>query len=103
MKLILTSLILIFISMSFLPIYYAKSLPKGFVYLKDIDPTIIQNMRYYSDENFVGKKVDGYKAPEAILTIEAAKALAVQAEIKKDGYSLLYMMHIDHKKLYNIF
>nr|WP_231569217.1 hypothetical protein [Rickettsia endosymbiont of Ixodes pacificus] len=40
--------------MSFLPIY-AKSLPKGFVYLKDIDPTIIQNMRYYSDENFVGK------------------------------------------------
>ncbi|WP_052458489.1 M15 family metallopeptidase [Rickettsia asembonensis] len=84
MKLILTS-----IFMSFLPIY-AKSLPKGFVYLKDIDPTIIQNMRYYSDENFVGKKVDGYKAPEAILTIEAAKALkAVQAEIKKDGYSLI--------------
>jgi D-alanyl-D-alanine dipeptidase len=87
MKLILTSLILIF--MSFSPIY-ARSLPKGFVYLKDIDPTIIQNMRYYSDENFVGKNVEGYKAPEAILTIEAAKALkVVQAEIKKDGYSLI--------------
>lgn len=54
--------------MSFLPIY-AESLLKGFMYLKDIDPTIIQNMHYYSDENFVGKKVDGYKAPEAILTI----------------------------------
>ena len=87
MKLILTSLILIF--MRFSPIY-ARSLPKGFVYLKDIDPTIIQNMRYYSDENFVGKNVEGYKAPEAILTIEAAKALkVVQAEIKKDGYSLI--------------
>ncbi|WP_238375526.1 M15 family metallopeptidase [Rickettsia massiliae] len=73
--------------MSFLPIY-AKSLPKGFVYLQDIDPTIIQNMHYYSDENFVGKKVDGYKAPE--VTIEAVKALkAVQAEIQKDGYSLI--------------
>ncbi|AFC71520.1 M15 family metallopeptidase [Rickettsia australis] len=46
-------------------------------------------MRYYSDKNFVGKK-DGYKAPEATLTIEAAKApKAVQAEIKKDGYSLI--------------
>ncbi|ABV74656.1 hypothetical protein A1C_01725 [Rickettsia akari str. Hartford] len=33
------------------------------------------------------KKVDCYKAPEAILTIAAAKALkAVQAEIKKDSY-----------------
>ncbi|MCX4079400.1 D-alanyl-D-alanine dipeptidase [Rickettsia rhipicephali] len=85
MKLILTSLIFIF--MSFLPIY-AKSLPKGFVYLQDIDPTIIQNMHYYSDENFVGKKVDDYKAPE--VTIEAVKALkAVQAEIQKDGYSLI--------------
>ncbi|BDU60314.1 hypothetical protein FLA4_07240 [Candidatus Rickettsia kotlanii] len=75
--------------MSFLPIY-AKFLPKGFVYLKDIDPTIIQNMHYYSDENFVDKKVDGYKAPEAILTIETVKALkAIQAEIQKDGYSLV--------------
>ncbi|KJV61724.1 D-ala-D-ala dipeptidase family protein [Rickettsia amblyommatis str. Ac/Pa] len=47
-------------------------------------------MHYYLDENFVGKKVDGYKAPEAILTIEAVKALkAVQAEIQKDGYSLI--------------
>ncbi|BBM92345.1 D-alanyl-D-alanine dipeptidase [Rickettsia conorii subsp. heilongjiangensis] len=87
MKLILTSLVFIF--MSFLPIY-SKSLLKGFVHLKDIDPTIIQNMHYYSDENFVSKKVDGYKAPEAILTIEAVKALkAVQADIQNDGYSLI--------------
>ncbi|ABV73216.1 D-alanyl-D-alanine dipeptidase [Rickettsia canadensis str. McKiel] len=42
------------------------------MYLKDIDPTIIQSMCYYADENFVGKKVEGYKAPEAILTIDAA-------------------------------
>ncbi|WP_232051141.1 M15 family metallopeptidase domain-containing protein [Rickettsia conorii] len=75
--------------MSFLPIY-SKSLLKGFVHLKDIDPTIIQNMHYYSDENFVSKKVDGYKAPEAILTIEAVKALkAVQADIQNDGYLLI--------------
>ncbi|GAA5252901.1 hypothetical protein KNCP2_11890 [Candidatus Rickettsia kedanie] len=74
------------------------------MYLKDIDPTIIQNMRYYLDKNFVGKKVDGYKAPEAILTIEAAKALkAVQAEIKKDGYSLIIYDASRPQKLCNIF
>ncbi|XVN41552.1 MAG: M15 family metallopeptidase [Rickettsia endosymbiont of Argas persicus] len=69
---------------------YASTLPKGFVYLKDIDPTIIQSIRYYSDKNFVGKIIDGYKAPKVVLTIEAAIALkAVQDEIKKDGYSLV--------------
>ncbi|AFB20832.1 M15 family metallopeptidase domain-containing protein [Rickettsia canadensis] len=62
------------------------------MYLKDIDPTIIQSMCYYADENFVGKKVEGYKAPEAILTIDAAKALKiVQDEVNKDDYSLNYI------------
>lgn len=63
---------------------------KGFVYLSDVDPTIIQSVRYATNENFIGKPVDGYKKPLIILTEQAAQALKkVQRAVKKDGYSLV--------------
>lgn len=63
---------------------------KGFVYLSDIDPTIITSVRYATNENFVGKPVDGYKKPVLMLTKQTAQALKkVQAAVKKDGYSLV--------------
>jgi len=68
----------------------AFALPKGFVYLKDIDPTIIENLRYYSNENFMGRKIDGYKSGKVILTKQAAEAISnVQKVLLKDGYSLV--------------
>src|SRR5436190_16279912 len=54
----------------------ASGLPPGFVYLRDVDPTIRQDMRYAGPYNFLGRPADGYKAPECILTEAAAKALA---------------------------
>jgi D-alanyl-D-alanine dipeptidase len=67
----------------------AQTLPKNFTYLADIDPSIIQEMRYFGNHNFIGKKIDGYLAPKCILTIPAAKALAkVQAELKTFSMSL---------------
>ena len=33
----------------------AQKLPAGFVYLRDVDPTIIQDMRYAGSNNFVGR------------------------------------------------
>lgn len=66
----------------------ARSL--GFVYLHEIDPTILTSVRYASSENFTGKPVTGYKKPVIILTKQAAEALKkVQAAIKKDGYGLV--------------
>lgn len=63
---------------------------KNFVYLSDIDPTIIISPRYCSSENFVGCSVDGYKKPVIMLTKQAALALKkVQEDVKKDGYSLV--------------
>lgn len=63
---------------------------KGFVDLHDIDPTIITCVRYATNENFVGKPVDGYKKPVLMLTKQAAQALKkVQKAVKKDGYSLV--------------
>lgn len=61
----------------------AASLPAGFVYLADIDPSIRQAISYFGTDNFVGRRIAGYEAPECILTRQAAEALArVQAELQ---------------------
>jgi zinc D-Ala-D-Ala dipeptidase len=63
---------------------------KGFVYLHEIDPTIVVSVRYATQENFVGAPVNGYKKPVVIMTRQAAEALKkVQEAVKKDGYSLV--------------
>lgn len=65
-------------------------LPEGFVYLEQACPDIKQDIKYASTDNFTGEMVAGYKAPKAILTLEAASALkAVQAELAQTGYELL--------------
>ena len=61
----------------------------GFVMLSDVVPEIVQEIRYYSTFNFVGNRIDGYKQPCALVTIEAAKALKkVSDELKKFDYCL---------------
>lgn len=66
------------------------SLPAGFVYLSDVDSTILQDMRYASNDNFMGRPAKGYERPVAILTEVAASALkAVQSDLKKHGYGIL--------------
>lgn len=67
-----------------------RRLPKGFVYLDEIIPTATYDIRYYGDYNFVGARVDGYKAPYAIMTEQAAKALkAVADDLAVKGYKLV--------------
>jgi D-alanyl-D-alanine dipeptidase len=67
----------------------ADTLPDGFVYLRDVAPSVLQEIRYTTAYNFVGAPIDGYEAPECILTARAARALAaVQAEVERDGLSL---------------
>jgi D-alanyl-D-alanine dipeptidase len=63
---------------------------KGFVYLHEIDPSILVSLRYCTNENFVGKPVDGYKKSVVIITQQTALALKkVQEDLKKDGYCLV--------------
>lgn len=67
----------------------AEEMPKGFVYLRDADPTILQDMRYAGANNFVGKRVPGYEAPECVLVEQVAEALkAVQAELREKHLTL---------------
>ncbi len=52
------------------------ALPSGFTYLASFAPEIRQDIRYATPDNFTGARVPGYNAPDCILTLPAAKALA---------------------------
>ena len=70
--------------------FFNNNLEDGFVYLKDIDDSIIVDLKYYSSENFTGRFVEGYHSNNAILTNEAAIALSkVQDDLNKLGFSLI--------------
>ncbi|MDI3423159.1 M15 family metallopeptidase [Streptomyces luteolus] len=75
-----------------LPPAHAKPDPKApdeFVALRDVDPTILQEIRYTTPHNFVGEPIDGYRKPMCILTEPAAEALhEAQRELLRRGYSL---------------
>lgn len=53
-----------------------KVLPAPLVHLRDIDASIIQDMRYAGPDNFTGAPVPGYRAGACILTRPTAEALA---------------------------
>jgi D-alanyl-D-alanine dipeptidase len=67
----------------------AQGLPGGFAYLRDIDPTIIQDIRYAGSNNFVGRPLAGYGAGECVVKRQVGLALkSVQQELAKQKLSL---------------
>ncbi|MFF2808773.1 M15 family metallopeptidase [Streptomyces sp. NPDC058000] len=63
--------------------------PKEFVALRDVDPTIIQEIRYATPHDFMGVPVTGYREPMCILTRDAARAMhRAQVAFLRRGYSL---------------
>lgn len=73
----------------FLSANIAYALPHGFVYLRDVDPSILQDMRYASSHNFVGEPIAGYEAGECILTKDTALALAkIQKQLNQSSLTL---------------
>src|SRR5687767_231928 len=67
----------------------AQRLPPDFVYLRDVDPSIVQDMRYAGSDNFTGRALPGYDGLECVLRADAAQALKrVQATLAPSGLSL---------------
>lgn len=65
-------------------------LAPGFVRLRDIDSSIIEEIRYFTDNNFVGEGVAGYRANCAIMTEKAAQNLKLaQEDFVQLGYSIV--------------
>lgn len=68
----------------------SPSLPPDFVYLRDVAPAIVQDMRYAGAYNFTGAIVPGYEAAECMLTAKAAEALrAADQELEAQGLGLI--------------
>jgi zinc D-Ala-D-Ala dipeptidase len=71
------------------PAAFAQSLPGGFVYLREIDPTIVQDIRYATSNNFIGRPLAGYQAGECVVKREVGLMLrSVQQELAPQGLSL---------------
>lgn len=60
-----------------------------FVYVDEIIPDVVLDVRYFSDDNFMGVRVDGYRQPFVLISKTAGQTLAnVQAELKQQGLGL---------------
>jgi len=65
------------------------SIPDEFTEIRTVAPDVLMDIRYHTPHNFVGTRVDGYKAPKCYLTRQAARALAgAQKELVASGLSL---------------
>lgn len=63
--------------------------PPGFVEIGEAVPGIEVELRYFTEDNFVGAVIDGYEAERCYITAEAATALKnVQAELEPFGLGL---------------
>ena len=68
----------------------AHELPEGFCYVHELIDDVILDIRYAGTHNFVGDVIDGYEAPYAIMTVEAARHLKEAAdEFREMGYRLM--------------
>ena len=94
---ILIYIFLIMLSIALLPAALAEEapvpsheLPERFCYAHEVIPDVILDIRYAGTHNFVGDPIDGYEAPFAILTNEAAEALKEAAdEFRSLGYRIM--------------
>ena len=63
--------------------------PAGFVRVSDVVPGVLVDARYAGERNFVGERIDGYKAHTVLLAREAAKALRkAAADLAPKGYRI---------------
>lgn len=68
---------------------FSQELPKGFVYLTEIDATIQTELRYLSHNNFIGIPIDSYIKNTLIVSSKAAEKLKIiQQELLKKGHGL---------------
>ena len=66
----------------------SSDMTEQFVVLNDEIPSLIFDMRYYTDNNFLGTKVRGYEWPKCLLTRSASQALEkARQAISAQGYT----------------
>ena len=69
--------------------YHQSENAAGFVVLSETIPDLLLDIRYYSTFNFIGDRIEGYRQPLALMTREAAQALAgVSRAVMARGFRL---------------
>ena len=79
-----------------------NKLPEGFSYLQDHIPDAVIELRYFGNDNFIGKPIDGYNKNVSILSTEAILSLKkVQDELKQYnlGIKIFKALKIESFKL----
>ena len=80
---------LILLACAFLINSVSAQIPDDFGDIAEEIPDIVLEIRYASNDNFMGKVVNGYNIPKVVLTKKALKALKnAQAEFKPMGYCI---------------
>ncbi|KOR30959.1 peptidase M15 [Achromatium sp. WMS2] len=81
--------LLLYLLLSTLNNIAADTIPPEFGYAKEVIPNLIEDMRYFSTDNFVGQRIHGYQAPRCILSQPALAALAkLQTQLRAFGLGI---------------
>mgnify|MGYP002862889934 CR=1 FL=1 len=79
----------LFFSVFLIFVNLKAQLPNNFVYLDEIIKDVVINLKYLSNDNFIGSPINGYRNNRIIITKEAASALKhVQEDLSHFGYGL---------------
>lgn len=64
-------------------------IPDNFIDLRELIPGLVQDVRYYTTNNFIGDRIPGYDADRLVGTLEMALALKdVQRELEYGNFQL---------------
>jgi D-alanyl-D-alanine dipeptidase len=74
---------------SYSSITHAHDVPDNFIYLTEVIPHLEFDLRYYSEENFIGQPIPGYQSNVLIVTLQAALAMKkVQQDLSYSNFAL---------------
>ena len=70
---------------------HAQDVPDNFIYLAEVIPYVEFDLRYYSDNNFIGQPIPGYHGNALIVSLQAAIALKkVQQDLAYSNFALKF-------------
>lgn len=70
-------------------LHTVDTIPADFVNLQELIPDIVYDLKYGTNDNFMGRPVPGYEKPVAYATVELANRLAmIQKELRSNGVGL---------------
>jgi len=81
----------LFLMYSYSSTTHAQDVPDNFIYLAEVIPYVEFDLRYYSDNNFIGQPIPGYHGNALIVSLQAAIALKkVQQDLAYSNFALKF-------------